>query len=118
MTVDWQMVATVAALLGFNVPILYIALKLQKVPNLNQALQEKTSDGSSTGDVSYSRVTGMIGAVVVTAFFWIISNITIGVAILHPENLKEILSNIGSIFLVGAALFLPYAFNQIKSVIQ
>jgi hypothetical protein len=113
-----QPFAAIVAVVFFNIPILTTAWQLRKVEGLADALKEKDPSGSSTGDVSYSRVTGMIGAVVVGSMFWIISNIVIATAILHPSSVKDITSNISTIFLVGAALFLPYAFNQLKSLVQ
>jgi hypothetical protein len=113
-----QLAAAVVAVVSFNIPILIAASKLRSVPDAGQMLQEKNAAGSSTGAVSYSRVAGTIGAVVVGSMFWIISNIVIATAILHPSSVKDILSNIGTIFLVGATLFLPYAFNQLKTLVQ
>ena len=113
-----QIIAAVLAVLFFNLPILFTAWRLRGVSDINDALREKDQDGQATGAVSYSRVTGMIGAVIVASMFWIISNIVIATAIIHPANVKDILSNISTIFLVGAALFLPYAFNQLKSLVQ
>jgi hypothetical protein len=113
-----RLVAAGVALVAFNVPICFTAVQLWFVPGFSNALREKDSSGRATGDVSYSRVTGMIGAVVVASLFWVISNIVIAMAVLSPRDVGTILSSIGTIFLVGAALFLPYAFNQLKTLLQ
>ena len=55
---------------------------------------------------------------VVASLFWVMSNISIAAAILSPKDLPDILSGVTKLFFVGAALFLPYAFNQLKSLVQ
>jgi hypothetical protein len=120
--IDWQIVAVVLALTAFNLPIIFTALQTRHVDNLSgrlgQALQEKDSAGDPTNATSYSRVTGAVGAVIVGSLFWVVSNITLALAILNPHLLPDLLTGVGKLFLVGAALFLPYAFNQLKSVWQ
>ncbi|HEV7383504.1 MAG TPA: hypothetical protein VGN89_01405 [Phenylobacterium sp.] len=118
---DWEafrLAAAIVAVLAFNVPIAIAALGLRRVPDFSGVLREKNPSGESTGDLSYSRVTGLIGAVVVASLFWVMSNIAIATAILEPKNLATILGNVGTLFYVGAALFLPYAFNQLKTLLQ
>jgi hypothetical protein len=118
---DWnliRLVAAIVAIIAFNLPICYAALAMRKVEGFSDALREKNPTGTSTGDVSYSRVTGMVGAAVVGSLFWVVSNIVIATAILAPHDVTSILSNISTMFLAGAALFLPYAFNQLKTLVQ
>jgi hypothetical protein len=118
---EWRAVAVAAVLVGFNLPVLVAAVMALRTPNLRgqvgKVLKEKNADGSEAGATSYSRVTGAIGAVMVAALFWVVSNIGIVTAILHPGDMPTILNASGKLFLVGAALFLPYAFNQLKSVL-
>ena len=139
--IDWEVAKVwlvVVALIAFNLPIAVAGWKFRKLTGLSEILdgqapeaerkaeakslrgmiEEKTPNGTPTGAISYSRVTGLIGAVVVASLFWIMSNISIAVAILNPEDLTDILGGITKLFLVGAALFLPYAFNQLKTLIQ
>jgi hypothetical protein len=121
MEIDWEafkFVMTIIALAAFNVPILIAAWRLRTVDDFSQALREKDPDGGSLGAISYSRVTGMIGVVVVGSLFWIMSNVAIGTAILNPKELPDILNGVTKLFFVGAALFLPYAFNQLKTLVQ
>jgi hypothetical protein len=106
------------ALIAFNAPIFLAWRNFRNVPDLNELVQEKAPDGTSSGSVSYSRVTGLVGAVVVASLFWIMSNVTIAVAILNPGDLDSVLGGVTKLFFVGAALFVPYAFNQIKTLIQ
>jgi hypothetical protein len=119
--VDWDVLKiwlVVIALVAFNVPIAVAAWNFRGITGLAQILCEKTPEGRKSGAVSYSRVTGLIGAVVVASLFWIMSNISIAAAILNPSALPDILNGITKLFFVGAALFLPYAFNQLKSLVQ
>jgi hypothetical protein len=143
MAIDWDIWLVVLALIAFNAPIAVTGWHFRKLtgvaemlpggsrevagepgkervraPALVAMLQEKAPDGSPSGAISYSRVTGLIGAVVVASLFWIMSNVSIAVAILNPGALADILNGITKLFFVGAALFLPYAFNQLKSLVQ
>lgn len=122
MQIDWRMVAAIAALVAFNVPILIAAITLSRVDGLRQevgkALKEKDSSGDPTDATSYSRVTGAVGAVMLGSLFWVISNIVVVLAILDPPGVSDLLANAGKLFLVGTALFLPYVFNQLKAVLQ
>jgi hypothetical protein len=113
-----RILAAAAALLAFNFPVVVAAWRLRKVNDLHELIREKDANGQSTGALSYSRVTGVLGAVVVASLFWIISNVVVATAILNPRALNSILNNIGTLFYVGAALFLPYAFNQLKTMVQ
>ena len=135
-------VLAAAAVVLFNVPVLFTTWKMvffappptagpvgaapavpgaQKrvaLKGLTDALQEKDSDGNPTGVISYSRVTGMIGTSVVASLFWMISNIVIAMAVLDPQSISGVLTDVSKLFLIGAALFVPYAFNQLKSLLQ
>ena len=142
MSIDWEVAQiwfVIIALIGFNAPIAVAAWKFRNVTGLGEIVgrtakeraindqpgsalsamvQEKTPEGKPSGTLSYSRVTGLIGAVVVASLFWIMSNIAIADAILDPEVLPDVLEGVTKVFFVGAALFLPYAFNQLKSLVQ
>lgn len=111
-------VVAVVAVVLFNLPILFAAWRLLGVANFSSALREKGPSGELDGPVSYSRVTGMIGAVVVASLFWMMSNVTIWTALTAPGDLAGILSSVSNLFYVGAALFVPYAFNQLKTLLQ
>lgn len=120
MSIDWDVARiwlVVIALIAFNVPILMTYWRLRTVP-LTEYVHEKDAAGRNTEGISYSRLTGLIGAAVVSSLFWVMSNVAIAVAILNPDALPDILNGITKLFFVGAALFLPYAFNQIKALIQ
>jgi hypothetical protein len=69
---------------------------------------------------SYSRVAGFVGMIVMASFLWAIGNIIIYKAFVQggSDEIQKFLSSIGSFFLAGAALFAPYAFNQLKSAFQ
>ena len=121
MSIDWEVAKVwlvVIALIAFNLPIAVAAWKFWGLTGFAKALQEKDAAGKATNTLSYSRVTGLVGAVVVASLFWIMSNIAIAVAILNPTDLPDILNGVTKLFFVGAALFLPYALNQLKALIQ
>ena len=146
MGIDWadpKVWFVIVALIAFNGPIAVAAWKFRFITGLvnvpggstqdeakerairkkpgsavTAMLQEKAPNGEPTATLSYSRVTGLIGAVVVASLFWVMSNVSIAVAILDPGELPDILNGITKLFFVGAALFLPYAFNQLKALIQ
>jgi hypothetical protein len=100
----------------FNVPVLIILISLPFIADLRKALKEKNAIGGAEDSTSYSRVTGLVGAVIVTSFFWAIGNIIIYKAFTQVSDIKLITESVGRFFLVGSALFLPYAFNQLKTV--
>ena len=122
MAIDWEQTGAVAAVVAFNTPIIGAVVMTFMAGSVTQqvgdALKEKDSSGASTDANSYSRVTGLVGAIMMASLFWVISNIVIVLAIVRPTDVTTILSSVGKLFLVGAALFLPYAFNQLKSVLQ
>ena len=121
MSIDWEVAKVwfvVIALIAFNLPIGVAAWKFRNTTGLGEVLQEKNAEGEDTGALSYSRVTGLIGAVVVASLFWVMSNVAIAIAILDPTQLPDVLNGVSKLFFVGAALFLPYAFNQLKSLVQ
>jgi hypothetical protein len=121
MSIDWDVFKfwlVILALVAFNAPILVAGWRFRNVTGLGDVLQEKDTEGHDTGAVSYSRVTGLIGAVVVASLFWIMSNVAIATAILNPKDLPDILNGVTKLFFVGAALFVPYAFNQLKTLVQ
>jgi hypothetical protein len=106
------------AFLAFNLPVLAIMVAVPFGQRLDQALAEKSALGDSTGVASYSRITGALGAVILTSFFWAIGNIVLSYALDSRgiPNIAPLLSACGHFFLIGSALFLPYAFNQLKAL--
>lgn len=82
-------------------------------PMIASALTEKNADGEPA---SFSRVAGAIGAVALASFMaglglWIFFGINA-----TEDVLIERLESLGTYFLGGAALFAPYAFNQLSKV--
>lgn len=80
-------------------------------------------------DISFSRVAGSIGAVAMAAFFaglgvW--SFFAINDTTLYPAggdlneqvSLISRISELGTFFAAGSALFLPYAFNRISTIFK
>ena len=111
MPVDWDIWLVVTALIAFNIPIGVTVWHFRKLTGLAEILgddsdsdaadtteqqppsalagilREKTPEGRPTGALSYSRVTGLIGAVIVASLFWIMSNVAIGVCVFPPGAL-------------------------------
>jgi hypothetical protein len=111
-------IAAALAIVAFNVPIAVVAWCSRGVVKLDAAMREKDPATGQATDVSYSRITGMIGAVIMGSLFWVFSNILIGTAILNPPGVGVLMTHMSTLFLIGAALFLPYAFNQLKTILQ
>jgi len=105
--------------LTFNLPILLTLAVVPLSKRLNKVLKEKALDGSASEATSYSRVTGALGAVILTSFFWAIGNVVLSQALGDAASItriKPMMDAVSPFFLVGSALFLPYAFNQLKSL--
>ncbi|MBW8815144.1 MAG: hypothetical protein JF588_17125 [Caulobacterales bacterium] len=105
----------VFVLIGFNVMVFGVLARLAMVADLRKALREKgpIAEGDST---SYSRLTGLAGAAMVTALYWAVGNLALSKAFAEPAAaVKDVIQPFVPLFLIGSALFLPYAFNQIKS---
>ena len=95
--------------------------------DLKEALAEKSvpidgaqpgmalRNASDMGVTSYSRVAGFVGATVIATFFWALGNIILYKAFVAPAEIRDLLSSLVTYFLSGASLFLPYAFNQLRS---
>jgi hypothetical protein len=107
----------IVALLVFNAPVFLVAFRVPITRKLCESLRSKGPPGSPVDSTSYSRVTGMFGAVVLTAFFWALGNVVVWMALSDkPETIGTLLANVQWFFLAGSALFLPYAFNQLSSI--
>ena len=102
-------------LVVFNAPIIVIAVGLPFVARLSSALLEKSADVTS-GTTSYSRISGLFGSVIISAFFWALGNVIIWKAFQNPTQVEQIINGVQKFFLVGSALFLPYAFNQLRLI--
>lgn len=99
----------------FNAPILAISVTVPFIGSLRSALREKGPPGAIES-TSYSRITGLFGAVVVTAFFWSIGNIVLWRLFVPEADVEGIIDGVWKFFMLGAALFLPYAFNQLRAI--
>ncbi|MEE3623007.1 hypothetical protein UCD39_03265 [Nitrospirillum sp. BR 11752] len=90
-------------------------LSLNTVPVIpNQDGQ--TSDKST--NTSYSRVSGLVGAIVLTCFFWAFGNVIIYKFFVHPTDIEVGVKGAAGFLLAGSALFAPYAFNQLSSAFK
>lgn len=107
-------IATIRLLTFFLSGISFKSALTEKSLINEQALTESERNGVT----SYSRVSGLIGAVILATFFWGLGNIILYKAIISPSEITTLLSSVGSFFLAGSSLFVPYAFNQLKGVFQ
>lgn len=87
-----------------------------------QVLAEKNrapgddGDQDKSGSGSFSRIAGAIGALALAAFFAGVSYWALHALFADGELSK--LQDLSQFFLVGSALFAPYAFNQIRGIFQ
>lgn len=65
---------------------------------------------------SYSRIAGLIGAVVMATFFWAVANVTLAKMITEPQVVAKSLEGVFALMFAGAAMFLPYAANQLREL--
>jgi len=111
----FEIIIAVIALLALNLPVAVLLGRLPFIADLAQALKEKSPIGGAGDTTSYSRVTGLVGAVIMTSFFWAMANIVVFKAFTAIADIKPLIASVQVFFLVGAAMFLPYAFNQIRA---
>jgi hypothetical protein len=120
---DQATIITIIAISIYNIAtILLLKVALGQV-NLKEALAEKAlsanaAPGQASADTSYSRVAGLVGAIVLATFFWGIGNAVIHGAINKPSSVPEMLSGVGPFIIGGASLFLPYAANQLRETFK
>jgi hypothetical protein len=69
-------------------------------------------------DTSYSRVAGLLGAVVIGCFVWGLGNVVLFKAFTAPGDIDALLKGVSSFLLSSSALFAPYAFNQLKDTFR
>ncbi|AOK17042.1 hypothetical protein WT26_14145 [Burkholderia cepacia] len=101
----------------FNLPVVGFLGSVPFGRRLNDMLKEKAPDGSATDATSYSRVSGALGAIMIASFFWATGNLVLGLALSGDViSVKTLLGAVSVFFLIGSALFLPYAFNQLKTL--
>lgn len=79
------------------------------------AIEALQPDSDQLGD-SYSRITGLIGTLVLVCFIWAVGNVVLYNAFTAPGSVKQVLDGVGPFILSGAALFAPYAFNKLSQV--
>jgi hypothetical protein len=99
----------------FNAPIIVCMFCLPAMKQLSAVLKEKSASNDAAGVPSYSRITGLFGAVMITSLFWAVGNLVIYKALGHAADIKPITDGVAPVFMVGSALFLPYAFNQVRA---
>lgn len=103
----------------FNIAIIVLLRLTLKSVSLTDALREKSAPEQPGGsDTSYSRIAGMLGAIVLGCLIWGLGNVVLARAILDPKQVKTMLEGVWPFLLSTSALFAPYAFNQLKDAMQ
>lgn len=81
--------------------------------------EKKVAEHPMATETSYSRVAGMIGAVVLACFVWAVGNVLLyKMFTANPSDVTALISSLGSYFLAGASLFAPYAVNQLSNAFK
>lgn len=114
----------IATLVIFNITtVVLLVVALHKV-SIGEVVAEKRASPRKKDEAapdlstSYSRVTGVIGAVVLAAFIWGIANVILFKAFTTPKEIAEVLDGVATFIAAGAALFLPYAANQVREAFK
>jgi hypothetical protein len=105
------------SLVGEKVPLSKAAAARDQPPE-SGADPGGAKSSRAAGDAyesSYSRVAGLIGSVVMAAFFWGLGNVLLYKAVTNPADVKTITDALGTYMLSGAAMFVPYAVNQLQT---
>lgn len=125
------------SLMVFNLAIVFLLRLSFKTIDLKEVLREKsapTGGGGNGGDsgapvpvgqagsdnTSYSRLAGMVGAIVLAAFFWALGDVIL-FKLFAPDGTTQItamMAGLSTYFLSGTALFAPYAFNQVSAIFK
>lgn len=118
----WVMGLTLIILNGAIILLLRLSLKHVDV---KEALREKAGPAAAFPPVpggpdntSYSRVSGMVGAIVLACFFWALANVVVFQAFTQQAQIEVVLKGVGTFILSGSALFAPYAFNQLTGIFK
>jgi len=103
--------------------VLQTSVTTQTAPAAGGAVQteekkEKQSTPAPAGETSYSRVAGMVGAIVLACFVWALGNVVLYKAFTAAGEVQALLGGLGTFFLAGASLFAPYAFNQLSAAFK
>jgi hypothetical protein len=82
------------------------------------ATETKVVEQPMATETSYSRVAGMIGAVVLACFVWAVGNVLLYKMFTAQAEVSGLLASLSSYFLAGASLFAPYAVNQLSTAFK
>ncbi len=99
----------------FNLAIIILLRLTFSSVSLKEAMSEKSGPSN---DTSYSRIAGMLGAVIVGCLVWGLGNVVLARAITAPTDVDTLLKGVWPFILSTSALFAPYAFNQIKDAMK
>ncbi|ANK77437.1 hypothetical protein FA04_32935 (plasmid) [Ensifer adhaerens] len=117
-----------AILAIYNLAVIKLLSVVLNNTDIRSAVKEKTEEARPAAlqgytnapptvpdETSYSRVIGLIGGVAMAAFFWAVGNVVLFKAFVAPADVGNFVTSLSGYFLSGAALFLPYAVNQLRA---
>lgn len=89
-----------------------------KIPVEAPLLGKGVGADQTDRDVSFSRVSGMIGATVLATFFWAVGNVVIYKLVAAPSQVKDVLDHLGAFVLSGSSLFAPYGVKLVTEAFK
>ncbi len=115
----WVLLLTLAVFdFGTAVLLRWTLQKVEPAALVREKGVASRAGGEAGGEeTSYSRVAGVVGSVVIACFFWAFGNILIWRAFADPsgQSLKALVDGVWPWLTGGAAMFLPYAVNQLRA---
>ena len=122
-----------ANLVIVNVAFAFLLRTLGRAISLKDVLREKTPSAQTSAQAqaanaaailtaalpdatSFSRVSGLLGCIVLAGFIWGLSNVVLFQAFADPGKISDLLTGTSTFILSSSALFAPYAFNSLKSL--
>ncbi|SMC96384.1 hypothetical protein [Rhizobium sp. RU36D] len=92
---------------------------LEKAPTTTSGVAETAGTSVENPETSYSRVTGLVGMIVMACFLWGLGNVIFYMMLIGKAgDLATVINSVGTYFLAGASLFAPYAVNQLRAAFK
>ena len=96
--------------------LVYALFNLRKLTGIITEKRLKTRSSNGSDMTSFSRVTGLVGIVYLTAFMWCLGFFVLDSIWSTPDQVAKVIASSGQFVMGGAALFAPYAFNQLSQI--
>lgn len=111
-------IVLVTVLLIYNISSFMFTKRAISENAIPEAVKVKADEEGGADATSYSRVAGMLGAVVMATFFWAVGNVVLFKMMTAPAEVEAMLTGVSTFFLAGATLYAPYAVNQLKEAFK